>query len=125
MDLGSGKVEARATLAGDTDLNGKVDVSDLGNLASSYGASSGAVWAQGDLNYDGAVNVSDLGDLSTNYGLSLNAPPAAGPVTASALSMVASISTATAVPEPGSIFVLGLGAVGLVGRRRRETRMTN
>jgi len=68
MDIGNGQTEVRYTLLGDTNLDGKVDVTDLGNLASSYGAGGGATWVQGDTNYDGKVDVTDLGNLASNYG---------------------------------------------------------
>src|SRR5262249_6989977 len=69
-DLGGGQTRVRFTLRGDTNLDGKVDVTDLGNLASSYGA-TGASWVQGDSDYSGTVDVVDLGNLATNYGLTL------------------------------------------------------
>lgn len=71
LDLGNNQIEVRATIAGDTNLDGIVDVTDIGNLASNYGIASGAVWADGDLNYDSAVNVTDLGGLASNYGANL------------------------------------------------------
>jgi len=76
---------------GDTNFDGHVDVTDLGTLATNYGAASGATWSQGDLSHDGAVNVTDLGDLASNYGAS--SPIGALPATAAAASTVA-------VPEP-------------------------
>src|SRR5206468_2513291 len=71
-----------------------VDVSDLGSLATIYGATSGATWAGGDSNYDGAVGVGDLGALATNYGQSL---PGGGGGAAAA---VPTAAFAAAVPEP-------------------------
>ncbi|HSV14602.1 MAG TPA: LamG-like jellyroll fold domain-containing protein, partial [Tepidisphaeraceae bacterium] len=66
--IASGQTEVRYTLPGDTNLDGAVDVADLGALATNYGLTSGATWAQGDVNYDGAVNVGDLGMIATSYG---------------------------------------------------------
>ena len=59
------------TIAGDTNLDGTVDGADLGNLASFFGKTSGATFAQGDFNSDGKVDGADLGDLATNFGLSV------------------------------------------------------
>src|SRR5205823_4882746 len=70
-DIGSGQTEVRYTLRGDTDLDGTVGVGDLGALATNYGASTGATWAEGDFNNDGAVGVGDLGSLATNYGATI------------------------------------------------------
>lgn len=58
-------------LIGDTNHDRTVDVTDLGNMASNYGASTGATWTSGDTNYDGQVDVSDLGNLASNYGVTL------------------------------------------------------
>lgn len=69
--LGGGQTAVRLTLLGDTNLDGTVDVTDLGNLASSYSVPSDALWEQGDTNNDGAVDVVDLGNLATNYGASV------------------------------------------------------
>jgi hypothetical protein len=55
--------------AGDTDFDGDVDLSDLSNLASSYGAPDGAEWALGDFDWDGDVDLNDLSSLASNYGL--------------------------------------------------------
>ena len=55
-------------ISGDANLDGAVDVGDLGILAANYGKTSGATWSQGDFNGDGAVDVGDLGILAANYG---------------------------------------------------------
>src|SRR5439155_2620953 len=58
IDLGGadiGKYEVRYTLKGDTNLDGAVDVGDLGSLATSYGISGGMSWVNGDFNQDGNV----------------------------------------------------------------------
>jgi len=55
------------TYVGDTNLDGSVDVSDLGNVSTNYGVTGGATWAQGDVNYDGNVDVGDLGATAGNY----------------------------------------------------------
>src|SRR5439155_9358448 len=60
-DAGGGNFEVRATLPGDSDLNGIVNVGDLGALATGYGVTSGAFWINGDFDYNGSVDVSDLG----------------------------------------------------------------
>ncbi len=62
-------VQAGAPLIpGDANKDGKVNVVDLGILATNYGKTSGTSWETGDFNDDGNVNVVDLGILATNYG---------------------------------------------------------
>lgn len=67
-------VLVKYTYKGDANLEGQVNVADLGILATNYGPTSGATWATGDFNGDGQVNVSDLGLLATNYGLGVASP---------------------------------------------------
>ena len=59
-------------LAGDANHDGRVDVTDLGILATNW-QSSGKNFSQGDFNYDGVVDVTDLGILATNWQKSLPA----------------------------------------------------
>jgi hypothetical protein len=82
------------TWAGDSDLDGDVDVADLGNLASSW--QSFAVWGGGDFDYSGIVDVNDLGMLASNWqaGVSL------------VDSLAALALPGAAVPEPTSIAVV-------------------
>ena len=51
--------------AGDTNLDGSVDVADIGGFASNLGSadSSGAGWNGGDFNYDGIVDQLDISDF--------------------------------------------------------------
>jgi autotransporter-associated beta strand protein len=109
------QVTVAYALYGDTNLDGAVNVGDLGALATSYGISSGAIWSQGDFNYDGAVDVGDLGALATNYGSSLTGGGAAA---AAGNSNIGAVS----IPEPSALGVLGMCIIAGAGRRRRLTR---
>ncbi|MEA1950883.1 MAG: LamG-like jellyroll fold domain-containing protein [Planctomycetota bacterium] len=88
-------------IPGDANKDGIVDVSDLGILATNYGAASGKSWGEGDFTGDGAVDVSDLGILATNYGAT---------------------SSAAAVPEPGTLILLAFGTLVLLITRRKSVR---
>src|SRR5277367_2393881 len=73
------------TLLGDANLDGSVNGTDLGILATNFNKSvtgfSG--WDQGDFNYDGSVNGTDLGYISSNFnqGISAAVITAANPAT--------------------------------------------
>ena len=67
---------ATVRLPGDANLDGVVNVGDLGILAANYGRNliqsvpQAEWWGLGDFNNDGVVNVGDLGILAANYGSS-------------------------------------------------------
>ncbi len=105
------------TYAGDLDLDGDVDVVDIGGgdgatLIQNLGTTSGANWSNGDLDGDGDVDVIGIapffGDASiyiSNLGNS-NGSSSASPA-------------ASAVPEAGSLTWLVLAGVCTTVRRRR------
>jgi hypothetical protein len=57
------------TCFGDANLDGHVDLADLGALLAHYGQTGDLTWYDGDFNGDGTVNLSDLGELLARYGL--------------------------------------------------------
>jgi hypothetical protein len=58
-------VVIKYTYGGDANLDGQVNVADLGLLASNW--QNRAPWTGGDFNYDGFIDVADLGILATNW----------------------------------------------------------
>ena len=92
----------RLTRRGDATCDGIVNFNDLLRLSQNYNT-MGRTWDQGDFTYDGTVNFNDLLKLSQNYNQSFSsAQPAGG----------------AAVPEPGVLGILAVGAMGLLTRRR-------
>jgi hypothetical protein len=85
--------EGTGTEFGDFNLDGVVGILDLGLLGDNYATSAG--WALGDANGDGSVGILDLGLLGDNYGFD-----------------------GSAIPEPATMSLLGLGAVALIRRRK-------
>ena len=118
---GDGAATVSFAAAGDTNINGQVEVFDLVNINSAckYGTGTASVWAQGDFNYDAVTNVFDLVAINSSgaYGRG-NYLPAAS-TTAGGVA---------AVPEPAGVTILAVGLAGLAGvvrrvrpRRRRQT----
>jgi hypothetical protein len=96
----------KGTALGDVNLDGVVNV--LGDAFALVGNLNNPAtsWSQGDLNADGNVNVLGdafglVGNLGANNGGGSGAP------------------AASAVPEPGSLSLLGLTLIGIAVRRRR------
>jgi hypothetical protein len=104
-------VLVKYTYRGDSNLDGKVDVTDLGNLATNWQTSG--VWTSGDFDYNGFINVNDLGMLATNWQAGVGNP--LGPDSlADALSSFG--LPPVSVPEPGALGLLMCAA--LLHRRR-------
>jgi hypothetical protein len=65
MSVDSTSILIRYTYYGDADLDGDVDVADLGHLASHWQESG--YWRYGDFNFDEDVDVADLGLIASNW----------------------------------------------------------
>ena len=80
------------SIFGDTNLDGRVNATDLNSLALNWRATDATSWGQGDFNGDGNVNATDLNELALNWR--------------------SGVTQAAAVPEPSS--AASLLVVGLV-----------
>jgi T5SS/PEP-CTERM-associated repeat protein/autotransporter-associated beta strand protein len=89
------------SLAGDADLDGRVNGADLNTVLSNYNQ-TGMAWGSGNFNNDGTVNGADLNIVLSNYNQH--------------------VTVGSAVPEPGTFALLGVGVIGLLayGWRRRR-----
>ena len=100
-DFGLYHMSFTVYLPGDTNGDGDIDDSDLGNSLANYtgpiGAAGNKTFAQGDTDGDGDVDDSDLGTSFAGY---------TGPL------------SPTVVPEPASIALITLGMIACFRRQR-------
>ena len=96
----------RPSLAGDCNLDGRVNVNDLTIVLANYGQTTGVDWNRGNLNGDGKVDVNDLTIVLANYNRTAASAGAGGGV--------------SAVPEPSALALIAFGALAplTVARRR-------
>ena len=111
-----GNLLVKFTYGGDANLDGQVDISDLGALATAWQTS--APWTGGDFDYSGFVDISDLGLLATNWQLGVGSP--LGPSFDEALASVG--LEGVSVPEPT---MLGLALLGAWSLKRPRHSIAN
>jgi len=113
-------VLVRYTLAGDANLDGRVDFSDLVRLAQNYNtnvsASGDGWWSRGDFTYDGITDFSDLVKLAQNYNTALPSASIPGAPAAFQSDLAAVFAR---VPEPTAPPILFLASVALTRRRKK------
>jgi hypothetical protein len=113
INVPPGMTLVRPVLAGDANMDGKVNFFDLSQvLGYKYNTGAAASYTDGDLNYDGKVNFFDLSIiLSSNY----NSGQTLGPA-----GIAAAPSYGADVPEPCELASALIGALGLLRRPRRR-----
>jgi hypothetical protein len=109
----------RETIVGDANLDGTVGFADLVKVAQNYDRivsnTTDSWWASGDFNYDGVVNFADLVAVAQHYDQSL--PSASLPGVGASFDQAMALASG-AVPEPGTLSLLAIGALALLRRRR-------
>jgi hypothetical protein len=86
-------------IAGDTNNDGIVDITDYNTLESNFGITTGGHWTIGDFTYDRKVNSSDYFLLHKNYGENLALPIPTGVAVTGSTSSTAGLSW-TAINNP-------------------------
>jgi len=125
--LSSGQIEVMYTLLGDANLDGLVNGADFNILAANFNQSITG-WDQGDFNYDSLVNAADFNVLAANFNQGVSgADVSAGDIAAlDAFAVANGLSIPTSsVPEPASMGMVMLGAIGMCWRRRRRPSKAN
>ena len=105
--FGPGSVIVKYTYAADANLDGQVDVVDLGILAT-FWQGEGKTWTTADFNYspNGKVDVVDLGILATNWQKGVGSPLGL-PLDLSALGLASAGDAAEPAPAPQVRVVAG------------------
>jgi autotransporter-associated beta strand protein len=104
------------TLYGDANLDGTVNGSDYAMIDNGFNAKLTG-WRNGDFNYDGVVNGDDyilIDNAFNTEGAVSYAGASAGPTEMIAMET----SQIATVPEPASLGLMAVAAVGLLPRRR-------
>ena len=128
--IGNNSVLVRFTYYGDADLNGVVNISDFDDWLYGYTGGTGSAgdvdWSVGDFAYTGHVTLTDfdlwLGSYTSGNGSLSTLDHAIDVSTLSSSQKTELLDIVASVPEPTSIGLIGMAAIGLMPRRRRKQK---
>jgi len=124
VGLSSGQIEIKYTLAGDANLDGKVNGDDFTLMATNFNDMVTNGWDEGDFNYSNTVNGDDFVLLANNFNDYYGAPGVQGADLTALENFAAangiSLSGPASVPEPASGGVLIAAGLGFLAKRRRS-----
>ncbi|MGN6368115.1 MAG: beta strand repeat-containing protein [Phycisphaerae bacterium] len=110
LDNGPGSTLITPALLGDTNLDNKVDLTDLSTLLNHFGTPT-PLWSAGNFDHQSTIDLTDLSDLLNNFGATGAALPALPP---------------TPAPEPAALLALMPFALRKVlGRAAAKSRAKN
>jgi hypothetical protein len=98
-------LSAVATIPGDANGDGQVDINDLTIVLANYNQ-TGMTWSQGEFTGSGTVDINDLTIVLADYNTGVGA----------------SAARLSGVPEPSCLVLLAIGASGLVLAWRRMAK---
>lgn len=101
---------AEPSLAGDANLDGRVDAADIAVLAATFGASSGARWEDADFDGDARVTLDDLATLA-------RALPVVPSAESAAPGAANGAGERVATPEPSAVAIVAAAAAALFAAR--------
>ena len=122
QSVDANSILATLTYYGDANLNGDIDSSDYSLIDNGFNFGLTG-WLNGDFNYDGSVNATDYALIDNAFGLF------GGPLAAEMISLhsdafgqpyLDALANLQSVPEPSTLALLAMGAIGLVIRGRRR-----
>ena len=96
-------------LLGDTNIDGKVDITDLNTLLNNFGTAT-PNWTSGNFDNAPTIDLTDLSYVLNNFGLTyanFSTTPVSG-------------GGSEAVPEPASLALLSIAAIVALSRRRPD-----
>jgi len=127
--VASNTVLVQLTRGADATLDGAVDGQDVAIIGTHFQKPGSGQWCFGDFDYSGTCDGSDVSVLGTTFGKTspLLSPAQMTAEFGAAFTAAFEAGQAGAVPEPTSLSLIGLGAVALIGNRRRRAakRLSN